>query len=342
MADPLSVLQSFPEPRTTTNPYLVMLRRSLMNEPGVRVQTFTWPRALLGRHDVFHVHWPEILVSGRGPLRRGLRRALFALLLVRLKLRRTAVVRTAHNVRPHARVSKVERLLLGLLDRRTAMVVRLNEMTPVPDGTSSVTIPHGHYRDWFAADRAVPREHQRIAYVGLIRPYKGVDRLVRAFASTAERSPGARLEVAGHPSSAEVSEQVRAAAEGDARTSLTLAFVPDQELVEVVSRAELVALPYREMHNSGAALMALSLDRPVLVPDNAVTSLLAAEVGDQWVLRYDGELTGDVLLWALTCAADVPADARPDLSQRNWDRAGAEHVTAYRAAVAIARGRSVR
>ncbi len=60
-----------------------------------------------------------------------------------------------------------------------------------------------------------------------------------------------------------------------------------------------MVLPYREMHNSGAALTALSLNRPVLVPDNEVNRELAEEVGPGWVFRYDGELTGRHLLDAL-------------------------------------------
>ncbi len=76
----------------------------------------------------------------------------------------------------------------------------------------------------------------------------------------------------------------------DARIAHHLEHVPDDDLAAEVAHAQLVVLPYREMHNSGAVLLALSLDRPVLVPRNEVTDALAAEVGPWWVQRYDGEL----------------------------------------------------
>ncbi|SNR41433.1 glycosyltransferase [Blastococcus mobilis] len=335
MSDEITVLQSFPEPRPTTNPYVVMLRRSLEDEPALRVLTFTWRQALLGRYDLFHVHWPEILVSGRSSAKAWVRRALFLALLLRLRLTGTPMVRTLHNLRPQEGVPRPAALLLRLAERWTSLSVRLNETTPVDERSPHVTIPHGHYRDWFAAHQAPPRERHRAVFVGLIRPYKNVDGLIRAFRTTADRAPRVRLQIAGEPASPKLADTLRIAAAGEPRVALSLEFLSDERLVEAVSRAELVVLPYREMHNSGAALMALSLDRPVLLPDNEVNARLAAEVGADWVIRYDGELTGQVLLAALEEAGHIPPEARPDLSRREWDRTGADHTAAYRLALQV-------
>ena len=92
------VLQSFPPPRSTTNPYVVMLADSLRALPTVEVRYFSWKTALLSRYDVFHAHWPEILASGRSPLRKLVRQALFVLLLLKLRITRTPAVRTLHNL----------------------------------------------------------------------------------------------------------------------------------------------------------------------------------------------------------------------------------------------------
>jgi glycosyltransferase involved in cell wall biosynthesis len=336
---PLRVLQSFPEPRPTTNPYVVMLRGALDALPGAEVLTFSWGRALAGRYDVFHVHWPEILLSGRDPLRRAVRRVLVAALLLRLRVTGTPVVRTAHNLAPHAGVSPVEAFLLRGLDRRTAVVVRLNDQTPVPRGTPARTVLHGHYRDWFAAHHRPERTPHRVAFVGLIRPYKNVEALVAAFAEVAERAPQASLHVAGQPTGADLDAALRRAAGDLPQVSLELTHLSDERLVQVVAAAELVVLPYREMHNSGAALLALSMDRPVLVPDNEVTGQLAEEVGPGWVLRYDGELSADRLVAALEEARRLPPGARPDLGRREWATAGRDHLAAYEEALARSRRR---
>jgi beta-1,4-mannosyltransferase len=71
------------------------------------------------------------------------------------------------------------------------------------------------------------------------------------------------------------------------RVRLTLRHADDDELVEAVGEAQVVVLPYRQMHNSGALLLALSLDRRVLVPSGPVTDELAARVGEHWVCTAD-------------------------------------------------------
>ena len=107
----LTVLESFPEPRPTTNPYIVMLREALEGTPGVRVLTFSWRTALTADYDVFHVHWPDILASGQSPLKTLARQALLALLLLRLRLTRTPVVRTLHNLGRRDGASRRETVL---------------------------------------------------------------------------------------------------------------------------------------------------------------------------------------------------------------------------------------
>jgi beta-1,4-mannosyltransferase len=339
---PLRVLQSFPEPRPTTNPYVVMLRRALDATPGVDVQTFAWSRALWSRYDVFHAHWPEILLSGRDPFRRLVRRALVAAFVLRLWITRTAVVRTAHNLAPHAPISRVESYLLRRLERRTALVIRLNDQTPVPPGLAARSIPHGHYRDWFAG-HPLPRPTPRhVAFVGLVKPYKNVESLIAAVRDAIATAPDVTLQVAGQPDDPELAESLRRAAQGVPQITLRLEHLDDADLVDAVCRAQLVVLPYRELHNSGAALLALSLDRSILLPDNEVTGRLAAEVGAGWVLRYDGDLTAGKLLSALGEAGSLPAGARPDLSGREWDDAGTAHLSAYREALTVGRTRRSR
>lgn len=333
------VLQSFPEPRPTTNPYLVLLRESIDATDEATVLTFSWRRALTAGYDVFHVHWPEILVSGHSPLKKAVRQVLFLLLLLRLRLTRTPLVRTLHNLELPEGISRRERALLRLGERATTLWVLINEQTPAPRDRPSVRVLHGHYRPWFARFAApLPSTSERVAFVGLVRRYKGVDSLVRAFRDTVDRAPLGSLVVAGRPSSAELAAGLQSSADADPRIRLDLQFLSEDQLIAHMSQAELVALPYREMHNSGSVLAALSLDRPVLVPDNDVNRRLADEVGPGWVHTYTGDLTADQLLHAMERARHRPA-GRPDLSRREWAPAGQAHVAAYRTAIAARRRR---
>lgn len=330
---PLTVLQSVSAIRRTTNPYLVMLIASLENA-GVRVRFFSYRTALLGRYDVVHAHWPENFVRGQTPLHSLVRQLLMLAWLARLALTRTPVVRTLHNVGQHEEASRRERWLLRRFERRTAVVIRLNDVTPEPLGQAVKTIPHGHYRTWFVQHPTRPQVPGRLAFLGLIRGYKGVDNLISAFRAT---EGDLTLTVSGNPLTEALAAQIRELAAPDPRISLELAYVPDETLVAQVSEAELVVLPYRYMHNSGGALAALSLDRPVLVPANDVTATLAEEVGPGWVYTFDGDLSPRDLARAIAAVREDHRRERPDLSRRGWSRAGEQHIDAYRMALRQAR-----
>jgi glycosyltransferase involved in cell wall biosynthesis len=330
------VLQSFPPPRFTTNPYVIMLHRSLEAQDGVRVLTFSWKRALLGGYDVFHAHWPEALLAGGGRLKRLVRQLFYAALLLRLRATRTPLVRTVHNLQIPQGLGRRETLLLRWTERWTMARIAINDSTDMGGDGPGRTIVHGHYRDWFSPHPRSRAEAGRLVFFGLIRRYKNVDRLAAAFAETAGGPEVLTLRIAGAPSTDELAAGLRAAAAADSRVSLHLEFLDDAELVAEVTAAELVVLPYREMHNSGSVLAALSLDRPVLVPDNPTNRRLRAEVGAGWLHLYTGELTGDDLIAALGAIRAEPPQFLPDLSRRAWDRTGNEHVEVYRTAVAAA------
>jgi beta-1,4-mannosyltransferase len=333
---PLVVLQSFPAPRpTSVNPYTKLLSEHVGAVDGVSVRYFSWRTALAGRYDVFHAHWPEILVDGHSPLKKLVRQAFTLALLARLRLTRTPIVRTVHNVGLPSGISRRERALLRLFERQTTLRIRLNPETPVAE--PSALIPHGHYRDWFAGfPRSAPVDGQ-LGYAGRIRRYKGVETLIEAFRGTVD--PGLSLRVGGYPSTAELADAVTELAAGDGRIRLELGFISDAALVDLVTSSEVVVLPYQFMHNSAAALTALSLDRPVLVPANEVNARLAAEVGDGWVHSFEGTLSAEAIGAALAEIRRAPADAPPRLDAREWPAAASAHVAAYRVAVAALGGR---
>ena len=310
-----------------------MLRRDLRALPDLRGLDSSYRAALFARYDVFHVHWPEILLGGSSPLRKLLRQVLLVLFLLRLSAPKTPIVRTVHNLDRPEGLRRHEYGILSWIDKLTALRIRLNPHTPVPSGAPSVIIPHGHYREWYAPYERRPAHAGRLAYVGLIRRYKGVERLIQAFRGTVDEpdGPGLSLEVAGSPSTSQLAETVQQLAQGDPRVHTRLHFLSDAELVTVVSSAELVVLPYRLMHNSGGALACLSLDRPVLVPDNQVNRDLAEEVGPGWVHTFTGDLTAEHLTRTLAAVRGADKTA-PDLSHREWSGVAALHLAAYRAA----------
>lgn len=326
------VMQSFGQPRPTTNPYIVQLDRALAAQQGIEHLRFSWRAALTTRIDVLHLHWPETLIEAATGPRRVARRMLMRALLLKCRLTGTAIVRTAHNVEIPEDASPAEHRLLRRIEKRADYRILLNPDTTLPWRSASAVIPHGHYVDWFADVPRVDADPDFLGFVGLVRRYKGVETLLDAFARTADEAPGLRLRICGNPTSRDLATEIGDRAARDPRVELDLRYLSEHDFATAIMRSSGVVLPYRFMHNSGSVLAALSLSRPVLVPRNDVNHDLSREVGPGWIHMFDGELGPDDLVAFSRATRGVHGS--PDLSRRGWKSAGTDHVAAYRAAIA--------
>ena len=327
-------MQSFGAPRPTTNPYIHMLDSALAQTDGIEHLRFDRKRALFGRYDVLQLHWPETLLLGSSQgLKAFARRAYVAALLLRLRFSRVAVIRTMHNVELPSGTTTLEHRMLSEFEHLADYRIVLNEHTQVRGGVASSVIPHGHYRDWFGEDTEIEATPHTLGFVGLVRRYKGVETLIEAFAQTREAFPDAALRVAGNPSTQQLANEVRRLAAGDPRVAFDLRFLSEVDFATAIRQCAGLVLPYRFMHNSGAVLAALSLDRPVLVPRNEVNVALAQEVGPGWIHLYDGELTADDLTRYLRALDEGTPQNRPNLERREWTDAGVQHRDAFSKAI---------
>lgn len=317
------VLEHLPDPSDeqgadVRNPYTKLVVESLPTT-RIHVKYFSWPKAMGTQYDVLHIHWPDQLLRGKSRLGTMSCWVLATALLVRLRISRTPVVQTLHNVKPHERGRAFERWYLRQVDRLTSRWIVLNQHTPIPSGQRAVLIRHGHYRDLYPNKKCRGAMGQLLSF-GQLRPYKGVEALLSAFGEVGD--PSLRLTIAGLPSNSGIRNTVVHAAEIDPRVDLDLRFVPDEELVAKIRRAEIVVLPYDDLHNSGALLLALSLDRPVIVPENPITADLRQECGAAWVTTFQGQLTPEKLSSAISDLRTSVRSGSPDLSQREWPALG--------------------
>jgi glycosyltransferase involved in cell wall biosynthesis len=99
-----------------------------------------------------------------------------------------------------------------------------------------------------------------ILFFGLLRPYKGVDTLLEAFA----RIEGAELWIVGNPRmDVEPLKQLATKAPGPAR--FLTRFIEDAEIPAIMRRADVVALPYRDIEHSGVLYAALAFGKPLVL-----------------------------------------------------------------------------
>jgi glycosyltransferase involved in cell wall biosynthesis len=169
-------------------------------------------------------------------------------------------------------------------------------------------------------------------FLGRICPYKNVPKLIKEFKAMEEVD--ARLIIAGRPSSDKVAAEVTQGRAGDHRIRLDLGHISQEKVCQYFQAADLVALPYTDILNSGTALLSLSLDRPVLVPNLGALRELAEEVGTQWVRCYDGHLTAQELSAALRWAQSATRPAHAPVDHLAWPSIGNKTLEAYKTVLA--------
>ncbi len=333
------------------NPYNFLLYSEL-RLLGVSVKEFSVQRLLFGPPaDVLHMHWaPTSRIRGSSRRRVQKTAAELMLLMTAARLRRMKIVWTAHDIGAHDRMShddlegaywgRIAGYLDGIISlsavARDALVARYPALHSVP----SFMTRHGHYRDSYprTLGRGETRERLGIAptarvlaFVGQLRPYKNLPVLLRAFRQIED--PAAVLLVAGMLKLDETREEFDALVAADSRVRVFGGLIKDEEMQLYLESADAVVLPYRDILNSGSALLALSFDRPVLVPSRGSMTELAMDVPNGWVLTYDDELTAAHLSRALEIGIQK-AGQQADLSHFDWRVIGEQTRDVYRTLLA--------
>jgi beta-1,4-mannosyltransferase len=330
------------------NPYNWLLYTHL-RAAGVTIDESTRRRVIRGSHDILHLHWPEQHLNHPGMTYAFARSLTLLAQIWWVRLHGTRVIWTVHNLGAHERrYPRFERWFWGALTRQLDAFICLTEASrnlatvrfPSLGSIPGHVIPHGDYRE--AYPNHTPREESRarlgieadarvLLFIGAIREYKNVPALIRTFRDVT--SPQTILLVAGRPTDASIRGEVETLAAADARVRLHLDFVADDELQLFLNAADAVVLPYRETLNSGSAILALSFDRPVLLPTSACGQELQRSVGDAWVRTYEGALEPRALEETVEWAAAREPYMRPDLSDLSWPRIARLTRAAYGATV---------
>lgn len=250
-------------------------------------------------------------------------------------------VMTAHHVlppRPRRRQVSAAKRLFGAMDAVVAHsehgAARLREEVGL-DPTRVRVIPHGAF-DYFTR---LPREEPLpaeldgaegpvILFFGLLRPYKGLDTLLRAFREV----QGAELWIVGNPRM-DLEPLHRLAADAPGRVRFVTRFVEDAEIPEIFRRADLVVLPYRDAEQSGVLYTGLAFGKPLVLssvggfPEVAATGAarLVAPEAPEALAAALVELTADAAARDQLAAAARDAAAGP----YSWDSVAHQTLSLY-------------
>ncbi|HEY7325843.1 MAG TPA: glycosyltransferase [Streptosporangiaceae bacterium] len=179
------------------------------------------------------------------------------------------VVALCHNVLPHEHRKADEPLMRALLRRCDAILVHSPEEAATAAGLADTSVetaalplhlPGARRPELPGTGPRPPRN--RLLFFGIVRPYKGLDLLLRALAST---KPEISLTVAGEiwAQRDELLKLISDLQLGD-RVTLTDQYVAASDVPGYFAAADALVLPYRSGTASQNALIALQFGVPVI------------------------------------------------------------------------------
>ena len=179
-------------------------------------------------------------------------------------------------------------------------------------------IPHGNFMDYaesVSRDEAcrkldLPKDSKIILFFGQIKKNKGISTLIGAFASVADKYPNAILLIAGKvwkDNYDGYQEQIDRLGLGN-RVVSHIQYIPDEDIKYYMSVADVVALPYSKIYQSGVLQLATAYEKPVIA--SRIPGFIEYVVEGETGLLFE-EGNSDALA---ECIAQVLYDA--DASQR--------------------------
>lgn len=253
---------------------------------------------------ILHFHWFQPYISGPGWITTVLKIILTSLQMIYLRIRGTKIVWTAHNLVSHdtgypglERIFKRWLIKFRICSRVfvhcEAAGEDLLEVLDLPERHKDkiIEIDHGHYIDNYenvvspetARKSLNVNDAERIyLFFGHMRPYKGIFTLINAFRE--HGSPSERLFLVGNPDNASLQRELKAKSESDQRIRLMCGFIPNDLVQLFMNAADVIVLPYKEITTSGAAVLAMSFGKAVILPR---TGCMPKMVDDDGAVFYD-------------------------------------------------------
>ncbi|WP_016953297.1 glycosyltransferase [Anabaena sp. PCC 7108] len=323
------------------NPYQTLLSQALENQ-GVEVlfpcgyrrvfPIYREIKASTNKIDILHLHWTTPYTKGKNLIIRLFYTIKLLVDILLTKLAGVKVVWTNHDHIAHDSQFPIleqwlKQNLLKLADKiivhHASSVQDIGQTYKVESGKFEV-IPHGHYREVYS--RAISQVQARKALeiplsgrvylnLGMLRPYKGIEALLKVFEGNQEFLKESILLIAGKPLDQAYGQKLKQKAAKIQGVFLHDQFVEDSKIHLFFSAADVVVLPFKSILTSGSLILAMSYNKPIIAPRSK--SIMETLDGADWLL-YDPE-DEQGLLQALKVSTQLDLQKLSDLVQESCD-----------------------
>lgn len=189
------------------------------------------------------------------------------LLFLRKKKNRVKII---HDVTPHSGEDSFLTRISKFFDIHTAdKWVVLTEaakknlvLKGIKDGKIAV-IPHANF-NYYLNNNIFCSTNQlfyRIAFVGRISKYKGLNILLQAFSNVLKKLPNLKLLIAGNGDVGDYEQDFDRLSNS---LELNVRWIADDEFAEIMSKVDFLVLPYLDATQSGIIPLAFAFGKPVI------------------------------------------------------------------------------
>lgn len=284
------------------NPYQQNLAESL-SKKGVQIilENLTW--ALLffkvlfkyKKPEIIHIHWQHDYLVSKKALFSFLKSFLFILEMVILRFLGVKIVWTVHNIVNHEKKDfKIELFFSSFLSKISNKIIVHNpqsqkeiiEAYKIRKIEKCSVIAQGNFIDNY--ENIITNKEARIElninednflflFFGLIRPYKGLNKLIESFQS--KNFQEAKLLIVGRAIDKKYEAEIRSLCDTIDNIEFQSGFVPENKIQVYMNAADIVVIPYIEILNSAALLLAMSFKKPIIAPKTGFFTSVLDENG---------------------------------------------------------------
>ena len=292
------------------NPYQELLYQPLREYHGVEVNYLRGPTGIqtidlifmllplsiilkrLQGYKVVHIHWIyQFKLYGFNQLPFKVLMQLYYIgTLYLFKLLGYRLVWTAHDYLPYEDYLYNPQKAVQMLARLSDVVIVHSKVTLDQLKTIGAMprhyriVPHGNYigvypetNENLKRELNISDDSIVILYFGLIRQYKGVDNLIRAFKKI--KNADIRLIIAGKCLDNKLKDQITLLARYDKRIIFQEGYVSNENVSKYFKASDIVCLPFKSTTTSGSVLLALSYGKAIVAPKVGALEDLPVNVG---------------------------------------------------------------
>jgi len=229
----------------------------------------------------------------------------FLFTLMALKIRKTKIVWTVHNIKPHENYHPYMcKLMMYIFTNMLDAIVIMSKsekdeiIQEYPALKRKVVsyIPHPLYHCYpndaslgeSRKQLGIPLNATVFTYFGQIRDYKNIPELLRSFEGLDRKD--CYLIVAGAIKDQELKLEIMQLSKNARNLKLKTSYIPENEIQYYMNASDVVVLPFKNILNSGSAMLALSFGKPLLCPEIGALKGLQDIFGKKWIFLYKNNI----------------------------------------------------